>query len=335
MNKTVAKSKTAIVRAPAKVNLTFDILSLRQDGFHDIETVFQAISLEDELNIEIQEWESNEIEIRVGEAFLRKLLPLDRTNLIARAFDVFLDRISSTKKFKCVVDLDKRIPIGAGLAGGSTDAAAMLIALNELFGNKLSSEELMQLGGQLGSDVPFCLFGGTAVGRGRGEILERINRKLELSFCIVKPLKLSVSTPWAFRKYDENMANSKMEKPPLSLAKVRKGLEAADLEMTLSGLGNVFQPVIFDAHAELKKLHAELVAQGVFACHMTGSGPTLYAISSGREMGHHIRRHLLKDDEIGYYYGTEEVIREAHPPLDFRLAEAVSHGPRVLSLTEN
>lgn len=335
MNKTFAKSKTAIVRAPAKVNLTFDILSLREDGFHDIETVFQAISLEDELNIEIQECDSNEIEIKVGEAFLRKLIPLDRSNLIARAFDTFLGRIAPTRKYKAVVDLDKRIPIGAGLAGGSSDAAAMLAALNELFGNKLSPAELMELGGQLGSDVPFCLMGGTAVGRGRGELLERIDRNLELSFCIVKPLKLAVSTPWAFKKYDENLAESTMEKPPLSLAGVRRGLENADLELTLSSLGNVFQPVIFDAHPELKKLHADLVAQGVFACHMTGSGPTLFAISSGREMGHHIRRHMLKDDEIGYYYGTEEVIREAHPPLDFRLAEAVSYGPRVLSIFEN
>ena len=335
MNKTFAKSKTAIVRAPAKINLTFDILSLRADGFHDIETIFQAIDLEDELHIELQEADSNEIEIKVAEAFVRKLIPLDRTNLIARAFDAYLARLGSKKKYKAVVDLDKRIPVGAGLAGGSTDAAAMLFGLNEMLGNKLSESELMEIGAQLGSDVPFCILGGTAIGKGRGEVLEKVDRKLELSFCIVKPLRLSISTPWAFKAYDDAVASNGRKAVSFNLESVRDGLENADLETTLSGLGNIFQPVIFSAHAELEKLHSEILAQGVFACHMTGSGPTLYAVTPGREMGHHIRRHILRDDEIGFYYGTEEVIREAHPPIDFRLAQTVSHGPRLISMQEN
>lgn len=336
MNSALVKSKTAIVRAPAKINLCFDILGLRPDGFHDIETIFQAISLEDELKIHLQEASTNEIEIKVEEAFIRKLIPLDGTNLIARAFHLFLRHIGSKCKYKAVVELDKRIPIGAGLAGGSTDAAAVLIALNEMLGQKLSLVELLELGAQLGSDVPFCILGGTALGRGRGEVLERIDRKLDLSLCIVKPLKLAVSTPWAFKTYDESVANQDAaHRPYLSLAAVRQGLENSDLEMTLSGLGNVFQPVIFGAHPELKKLHDDLLSQGVFACHMTGSGPTLFAITPGREMGHYIRRHMLLDDEIGFYYGTEEVIREAHPPIDFRLAETVSYGPRLISLEEH
>lgn len=327
-------SKTAVVRAPAKINLCFDILNLRSDRYHNVETIFQAINLEDELSIKLESSDESEIEISVSEPFLRRLIPLDRSNLIARAFELFFERLRPEKKYKAIVDLDKRIPVGAGLAGGSADAAAMLVALNEMMGQKFSQKDLLEIGAQLGSDIPFCILGGTALGKGRGEILESIERKLDFSLCIVKPLKLAVSTPAAFKAYDEAYARTGAKLVHLDLNSVRRGLETSDLESLLSGLGNVFQPVIFEMHPELKKLQEDLLSEGVFACHMTGSGPTLFAVTSGREMGHHIRRRMLLDDEIGFYYGTEEVIREAHPPIDFRLADAISSGPYIVSMGE-
>lgn len=322
--------KTAVVRSPAKLNLTFEILGLRPDGFHDVETIFQTISLEDELHVQLELSSERSFELRCENPYIRRLIPLDESNLIGRAFNIFMDTLRPDKQFAAKVDIEKKIPIGAGLAGGSGNAAGMLLALNELTGKPFSTDDLMALALKCGSDVPFCLQGGTSIGRGRGEILEPIDRKLDISFCIVKPLKLSVSTPWAFKAFDEYTGS--IQKP--AIQKVIDGLGRADLELTLQGLGNVFEPVILEAHEELVKLKNDLIAHSVFACHMTGSGPTLFAVVSGREMGHHIRRQMLRDDEIGFYYGTEDVILEAHPPIDFRLAETVSHGARIISMTE-
>ena len=332
----------ATVRSPAKLNLTFDILGIRADGFHDVETVFQTISLEDELQVSLEDSPEREFYLSCADPYIRRVIPLDRTNLIAKAFELFMDELGSSKSYKVSVALEKRIPVGAGLAGGSGNAAAMLLALNELLGKPFSHEELMKMGLKLGSDVPFCLQGGTAIGRGRGELLEPIERKLELCFCVVKPLKLSVSTPWAFKLFDEanddakseSRSESRAQTASMSLERTVEGLEKGDLELALSGFGNVFQALIFKQHPELMKLREDLLEHGVFACQMTGSGPTLFAVIPGREMGHHIRRQVLKDDEIGYYYGTEDVILEAHPPIDFRLAEAISFGAHLVSLLE-
>lgn len=315
------------VKTPAKLNLSFKILGLRDDGYHDVETVFQSISLEDELSFEFKKSDQEQLVLGCDNPYLRKLMPLDQSNLIAKAMKVYRAKINESSSLSINVQIDKKIPIGAGLAGGSSNAAGALLAINKFFNDKLSQAELLELGASIGSDVPFCIQGGTCIGRGRGEILEQIKPNLTLHYCIVKPRKLSVSTPWAFKLYDESQQPEVPEMAPLVEA-----LQTANLELVLNHLGNSFQEVIFKAHPELAELHKDLLQHGAWTCNMTGSGPTLFATVAGREQGHKIRRQILNDEDIGFVYGTEEIILEALPPIDFRLAESVDYGARIVSI---
>ncbi|MBX9688320.1 MAG: 4-(cytidine 5'-diphospho)-2-C-methyl-D-erythritol kinase [Candidatus Obscuribacterales bacterium] len=317
----------ATIRCPAKLNLTFDILSLRKDGYHDVESIFQSITLEDELHLSVEKAAEKDFQIHSENPRIKKMMPMDRSNLMGKAAELFLEKLRPDANYKIEVLIEKKIPIGAGLAGGSSNAAGILQGLNKCFENIFSPKELSDLAAQIGSDVPFCLKGGTCIGRARGEILEEIPCKLKLSYCIVKPRKLSVSTPWAFKKFDEY--KQELDRPKLNA--VAKSLKEGDLEATLCGLGNVFEKVIFSEHPELAELKQELLKHGAWACHMTGSGPTLFAVVAGREMGHQIRRQILHDDDIGFVYGTEDIILEALPPIDFRLAENSELGARVIS----
>lgn len=316
------------VKTPAKLNLSFKILGLRDDGFHDVETVFQSISLEDELIFDIEKSSKSSFEMTCDNSSLRKLMPLDQNNLIAKAINAYLERMGESQNLQIKVQIDKRIPIGAGLAGGSSNAAGALLAINRFYNDSLSQNELIALGAKIGSDVPFCIKGGTCVGRGRGEILESINTSLVLNYCIVKPRKLSVSTPLAFKMFDE----AKLKPQIPNMEDLVEALKNGDLESALAHMGNSFQDVIFTAHPELDTMCNELIKQGAWLCKMTGSGPTLFAIVAGREQGHRIRRHILNDEDIGFVYGTEEIILEALPPIDFRLAETVNHGARIVSM---
>ena len=253
-------------------------------------------------------------------------MPLDSSNLMGKAASIFFQFLNLAQKFRVSVQIEKNIPIGAGLAGGSSNAAGMLLGLNELFDRPLNFEQLSLLAAQIGSDVPFCLKGGTCIGRGRGEILSELKSKLQLSLCIVKPRKLSVSTPWAYKSFD----NYKGELKKPSIEKALTGLKTADLELALSGFANVFQPLVFQEFPELEKLNQQLIDLGAWASQMSGSGPTLFAVVSGREMGHHLRRQVLRDDDIGFVYGTDEILAEALAPIDFKLAETCDYGVRVL-----
>ena len=322
------KSPGIVVRTPAKLNLSFNILGSRPDGYHDVETVFQTISLEDELQVTVEEAQATELKIVCDNPIFRKLMPLDHSNLIAKAALAYLDKLNNGKNYKIHVHLEKKIPIGAGLAGGSSNAAGMLLAMNRYFACAVSQKDLFELAATLGSDVPFCLKGGTCIGRGRGELLEEIDCKLLLHYCIVKPRKLNVSTPWAFKLFDEYQAELKRPK----LERLVKALKEDDIEAALASFGNVFEPVVFAQHKQLQELKEQLLAQGVWSCHMTGSGPTLFAVVAGREQGQHIRRQMLHDDELGFVYGTEEILLEALPPIDFRLAETSKTGARVVEI---
>ncbi len=318
--------QTIKVRTPAKLNLTFEILGARDDGFHDIETLFQSINLEDEIQVNLKKADSDSFSISLTNPALKKLLPLDQNNLLAKASRAFFERLRPYSAYAVDVILDKRIPIAAGLAGGSANAAGMLVALNRAFGDALSPVDIETLASKIGSDVAFCLRGGTCIGRGRGEILEEVDNQLTLTYCVVKPRKLSLATEWAYKSFDTY--NGPVDK--VDIQAVISGLAEMDIEKTISGFGNVFQEMVFREHPQLRDLQKELLALGAWSCHMTGSGPTLFAVISGRELGHHIRRQVLKDDEIGFVYGSEDILAEALPPIDFRLAESSKQGARIV-----
>jgi 4-diphosphocytidyl-2-C-methyl-D-erythritol kinase len=319
--------QTLKVSAPAKLNLSFDITGTRPDGYHDVESLFQAVDLQDELEFSICESEQFFFNIHCDNPYLKQAMPLDDKNLIGLACKYFLKKLDTKKQYAINVHLEKQIPIGAGLAGGSSNAAATLIALNHFFSEPFSLFDLKTMAAEIGSDVAFCLEGGCALGKGRGEILSPVKNSLSLTFCLVKPRALSVSTPWAFAAFDR----SKLEIKKPDLANSIKAVTSGDLSLAFQSFGNVFEPVLFEAHPDLKELKQTLLDQGAWFCQMTGSGPTLFAVTANREKAQEIRRHLLKDDELGFSYWTKEIMHEALPPLDIHIATSIDYGARVIA----
>lgn len=244
-------SKT--VRAFAKINLGLRVLKRRPDGYHEIETFFQSIDLHDTLTLE--PLEEPEIQLEIVSPWA---LPPARENLVYRAAELVLAHLRAGVR----ISLEKRIPVGAGLGGGSSDAAATLVGLRELFRLRLNNAELHRLALELGSDVPYFLIGGLCRGRGRGEILEKISSPWEgHSFVLVKP-SCSLSTEAVYREYDKLMAQG--WRPPA----VQPGIDCAnDLEEAATRLC----PQLRELRQTLRELQPDLLWG------MSGSGPTYYA----------------------------------------------------------
>lgn len=322
--------------APAKINLTFDILGLLPGGYHEVITLLQSIDLEDELTFEFSQAEELSVSISC-DTVPAKIFPTDDSNLISKAAKLFVAEWRSRKAdsgmqaefLKIKVQVEKVIPIGAGLAGGSADAAATLVALNHVYGMPFSADEMNELAAQLGADVPFCLQGGTAVGTHRGDRLQALPEAADttLFYCVVKPRALSVSTPWAFKKYDEFTGT--LSKPDCAAAS--QALADSDLPKAISAFGNVFEPVIFAQLEQLQPLKDKLVQLGAWCCHLSGSGPALYAVVANREHAHYIRRKVMKNDDDGFEYGSAFSSFEYGPPIQFHIAQSVPYGARVSS----
>ena len=184
------------VEANAKINLTLDILGKRPDGFHEVAMVMQTIGLHDTLVMEKTE---RDIELSINVPWLKA----DEKNLAWRAAELIRQEYGLEGGVR--IELTKRIPVAAGLAGGSADAAAVLKGMNDLYGLQLDEKKLCELGARLGSDIPFCIMGGTMLATGRGEVLTRLSDMPETWVVLAKP-RVSVSTAWAYQNYDEQGA---------------------------------------------------------------------------------------------------------------------------------
>lgn len=315
-----------IARAPAKLNLTFEVVGQMPDGYHEVSTLLQAVDLEDELAFEFSEHERLDIHLTVSGEGQAGRFPLDDSNLIARAIRDFVACLPGVGGLRVSVRVDKRIPIGAGLAGGSADAAATLTALNYYFGHPLGAEDLLALGARLGADVPFCLEGGTSVGRGRGDELTPVKHPSRLSFLLVKPRNLALCTAWVYDAYDEFPAPAERLcwRPP-DLLGALNGLTSGDLELATSCFGNDLEPVVFHHYPQLANLKQRLLALGCWSCHLTGSGPALFAVLPNREAAHAVRRRFLAGENGGggeFGNGQDEV--------DFWIVECVGYGARLV-----
>lgn len=319
--------RTITLEAPGKINLTLDVLGLLPDGYHELETIFQSVDIYDELRIDLLDGKTDTVEVNLqchSDGNLCVDFPLDDRNLIVRAARAFASA-AGCGPFAVNVSVWKLLPIGGGMAGGSTDGAAVLIGLNELFGKPLSADQIAAVGGKLGADVPFCLAGGTMLGRGKGDELSALENNCELALCVVKPRDLSVSTPWAFSSFDAY--KGKIDKP--DTAGAIEALRSGDLDKLMQALGNVFQPVVFKEHPDLQALSETLYDLGSWYCQMTGSGPTLFSIVANRQMAHRVRRRLLRNDDDGFIYGAIFPTAKG-PPWDFHIAETINHGVRVV-----
>src|SRR6185437_6815062 len=225
--------------APAKVNLTFDIIGSLPDGYHQVETLMQSVDLQDDISLTVEDSDRFAVSITCTNEIVPKNFPLDDSNLMVKAARRFFEKAALADRYKISVEIEKSIPIGAGLAGGSADAAAMLVGLNHLFGKPLNQASLLELAASLGADIPFCIEGGTSIGTARGDKLQPLKQTLSLFYCIVKPKTLSIATAWAYGRYDAYQDT--IARPNLQAAV--KAMQTDDLQTAVKSFGNVFEPV--------------------------------------------------------------------------------------------
>lgn len=258
------------VKAYAKLNLTLDVLGRRADGYHDLRMVMQTVALADDLTVELG---GGEVQVRTDLSFL----PNDERNLAAAAALRFQE--SAGRGLEGVsIAIRKRIPVCAGMAGGSSDAAAVLRALNDLTAAGLSPEELAAIGGGVGSDVPYCVLGGTALAEGRGERLTPLPPLPSCHVVLCKP-GWSVSTPELFARIDGVRLRRRPDTPGLLAA-----LEAKDLGEVARRLYNVFEDVLPPRRAaEIGSIKNVLIQHGALGASMTGTGPTVFGLFAGPE----------------------------------------------------
>ena len=247
------------VRSFAKLNITLDVLNKRPDGYHNIESVVQSISLHDDIAVS-----GPQPGITVG--CTDETIPAGGGNLAHRACVMFLEAAGLGEGVS--IEIEKTIPPQAGLGGGSSNAAATLIALNEVFGHPLSSSELRRISAQLGSDVPFFLIGGTGFAAGRGDMVSSLPDCL-LDYVIVKP-EFGVSTGWAYSRLVE-------DRTPVSRSRAAaEACRAGDRHLLIEHMGNDFEEVVESESPEVADIRRELSRLGADRAMLAGSGSAVF-----------------------------------------------------------
>lgn len=259
--------------ANAKINLFLDVIAKSDNGFHDIKTVMHSLNLYDTVTVSVEPSKEREINLYCKSA---RYIPNDIRNLAYKAAALFLEKANVNVKVN--IRLEKHIPIAAGLAGGSSNAAAVLRALNRLLDRPFSQKMLYKIAAELGSDVPYCLYGKTALCEGRGEIMTKLTDKLSL-FCVVALANERMSTPVAYERLDEKFSNfdgsvttNSDELYRLFMDEYKKGGDVSKY------LYNIFEGAVFDICVGAKKIRNRLLELGAKASLMSGSGPSVYGV---------------------------------------------------------
>lgn len=252
-------------RAYAKINITLDVTQKLPDGYHEMKMVMESISLYDDINIRVTEGKSVSVMTNLP------YLPRDRRNIAVKAAWLFLDELNISGK-KVELNIFKRIPVSAGMGGGSSNAAAVLRGLNEMFGTGLSAGDLEKLGERLGSDVPYCIAGGTALARGRGEKLSSLSPMPGCLIVICKPA-FSVSTPELFALLDCDKIRHRPDTNG-----VIEALEKGDLTGIARRMYNVFESVPHSGWQEIVNIKTAMHDCGALGAAMSGTGPTVFGL---------------------------------------------------------
>ena len=253
-------------KAPAKINLMLDVLHKRPDGYHEVEMIMTMVDLADRLEMSALPRDTIIISSQAG------YIPLDEKNLAFQAAKLIKERYNV--RSGVYIHLDKKIPVAAGLAGGSSDAAATLRGLNRLWELGLPEEELKELGAELGSDVPFCVTGGTALATGRGEVLTPLVNPPQCWVVLAKP-PINVSTA---EVYGRLQAEQITDHP--SAIRMREALERRSFTEVCQALGNVLEQVTLELHPEVAQLKEAMLRLGADGVLMSGSGPTVFGLVS-------------------------------------------------------
>lgn len=252
------------LKALAKINLGLDVVRRREDGYHEVRMIMQTIHLYDRLDI--KRTKESGIQIQTNLSFL----PVNENNLIYKAAKLLMDEFSITDGVS--VKLDKRIPVAAGMAGGSTDAAAMLFGMNRLFSLGLTKRQLMERGVQIGADVPYCIMRGTALAEGIGEELSPLAPMVKCPVLIAKP-SISVSTKFVYQnlKLDDATIH-----PDIDL--LIDDIRAKNLYDIAAHMGNVLETVTIPNYPVIDEIKKHMLSHGAVGAMMSGSGPTVFGL---------------------------------------------------------
>jgi 4-diphosphocytidyl-2-C-methyl-D-erythritol kinase len=269
-----------LVKAPAKINLSLDVLNKRPDGYHEVEMIMTTIDLAD--RIELSLLEQDRIVIHSHNRFV----PDDQRNLAYQAAHLLKQRFEIKKGV--VITIDKSIPVAAGLAGGSSDAAATLRGLNQLWGLGLTLDELAKIGAEIGSDVSFCVYGGTALAKGRGEEITELPAPPTCWVILAKPF-IGVSTADVYRRLDV----SRVEHP--NTEEMIKSIVNGNYQQVCHNMGNVLESVTLNVHPEVALIKEQMKRFGADSVLMSGSGPTVFGL-----VRHDSRMHRIYNGLRGF-----------------------------------
>lgn len=278
------------LKALAKINLGLDVVRRREDGYHEVRMIMQTIHLYDLL--EIQKIREPEIQIVSNLSFL----PVNENNLVYKAARLLQEEFALTDGIS--VKLTKRIPVAAGMAGGSTDAAAMLYAMNQLYDLGLSRRELMKRGVQIGADVPYCLMRGTALAEGIGEKLTQLPPMIKCPVLIAKP-SISVSTKFVYQnlKLDEQTNHPDIDA-------LMKDIREKDFGGVCAHMGNVLESVTIPNYPVIAEIKQQMMRSGAKASMMSGSGPTVFGLFENGETAKRALREMKRSGLAKQVYLT-------------------------------
>lgn len=297
------KSYTLI--APAKINLHLEILGIRPDNYHELVMVMQTVDLAD--RVEVKSLGTDRIILHCG----HPNVPLDRTNLAYRAAELMQQEFPDAflEYGGVEITLHKHIPIAAGLAGGSGNAAAVLVGIDLLWDLGLTQSDLQELGSRLGSDVPFCISGGTAIATGRGEVISPLPSLAGIYVVLGKYQSLEVSTPWAYNAYRQEFGHEYAHEPMaltdrshrVHSGELVRAIVAKDAVKIGQRLYNDLEKVVLPAYPLVSQLRAEFQRHPNLGTMMSGSGPTVFSLAASREQAdiiYHQVRAALPDPDL-------------------------------------
>jgi len=256
------------LNAHAKINLSLDVLNKREDGYHNLQMIMQTIQLHD--TISIHEIPSG-VEIKCDAPYV----PNNSTNIAYKAAEAMINKYNLDAGVRIVIE--KKIPVAAGLAGGSTDAAAVLKGINILFNLGIEQNELMQIGKTLGADVPYCVMGGTALAEGIGEKLTPLAPLGKIPIILIKP-KVGVSTAWVYKTLELDKVSKRPNTEKIISAIVKK-----DIKYIAENMCNVLEEVTINKYPIIEKIKKNLLHKGAIGSMMSGSGPTVFGIFENEE----------------------------------------------------
>lgn len=263
----------------AKINLALDILYKRDDGYHEINTIMQQIDLKDRVVIRNKD---SGIDIQCN----NKDVPIDRNNLVYKAWEKIREKTGINRGVGIIID--KKIPIAAGLAGGSSNGGAVLKGLNLLWDLNLSDEELMEIGKKIGADVPFCIMGGTAWARGIGEKLTKLKGFSGYNILLAN-VGIPVSTEWVYKNMDLKSIHERID-----IERIIKYMEEGNLLKLGQSIENVMESVVMTKYPQVKMVKEDMIKFGALGSLMSGSGPTVFGLFDDEEKLYRCKRELEK-----------------------------------------